>query len=104
MAAHTDRLARFTREAKTVAGLNHPNIVTLYSVDEADGVHFLTMELVKGKPLDQLLPATGFPLGRIFELAIPIADAVASAHAQGVVHRDLKRASGSKCSTSAWPS
>ncbi len=90
MASDEDRLARFRREAKIVAGLNHPNIVTLYSVDEAEDLHFLTMELVEGKTLGELLPPDGFPLERLFQLAIPIVDAVAGAHARGVVHRDLK--------------
>jgi TolB-like protein/Tfp pilus assembly protein PilF len=92
MASNPDRLSRFEREAKTVAALNHPNIVTMFSVEEADGVHFLTMELVDGKALDALLPPGGFPLERLLALSIPIADAVASAHARGIVHRDLKPA------------
>jgi serine/threonine protein kinase/Flp pilus assembly protein TadD len=96
MAAQPDRLARFAREAKAVASLNHPNIVTLHSIEEADtaagSVHFLTMELVAGKTIGDLLPPTGFSLERIVELALPITDAIASAHAKGVVHRDLKPA------------
>jgi non-specific serine/threonine protein kinase len=87
-----ERVERFTREAKIVAGLSHPNIVTLHSVEEADGVHFLTMELVDGKTLDRLIPRGGLDLDRLFELAIPIADAVAAAHEAGVTHRDLKPA------------
>ena len=55
MASDPERLARFKREATTVAGLNHPNIVTLHSVDEADGVHFLTMELIEGRTLDKVI-------------------------------------------------
>ncbi len=90
MASDPERLSRFQREAKAVAALSHPNIVTLFSVDEADGVHFLTMELVAGQPLTGLLPSGGFSLDQFFALAIPIADAVASAHSRGVVHRDLK--------------
>ncbi len=90
MASDEDRLSRFRREARIVAGLNHPNIVTLHSVDEADGLHFLTMELVEGKTLGELTPPDGFSLERVLELAIPIIDAVAGAHARGVVHRDLK--------------
>jgi tetratricopeptide (TPR) repeat protein len=92
MASDPQRLARFQREAKTVAALNHPNIVTIFSVEEADGIHFLTMELVAGKALNELLPKGGFSLDRFLALATPIADAVASAHAQGIVHRDLKPA------------
>jgi eukaryotic-like serine/threonine-protein kinase len=87
-----DRLARFTREAQILAALNHPNIVTVHSVEEDRGVHFITMELVKGTTLAEILPRDGFALDRFFDLAIPLADAVAAAHAQGVVHRDLKPA------------
>ena len=90
MAGSQNRLERFQREAKTIAALNHPNIVTLFSVEEADGIHFITMELVEGKTLGDHLPATGFSLERFFELSIPMADAVASAHGRGIVHRDLK--------------
>jgi len=94
MAADPDRRARFDREARVVAGLNHPNIVTLHSVEEADSpagsVHFITMELVVGRTLTQLLPRNGFPLDRLLEIAIPLADAVAIAHRAGITHRDLK--------------
>ena len=86
------RLERFQREAKTVASLNHPNIVTLYSVEEDAGVRFLTMELIEGQGLDQVLTAGGLPLERVFESGIAIADALAAAHDKGIVHRDLKPA------------
>ena len=90
MASDPTRLSRFSREAKTVAGLNHPNIVTLYSVDEADGIHFLTMELVEGQPLDAVLPEGGLDVAHLLDLGISISDALAEAHAQGIIHRDLK--------------
>ena len=86
------RLQRFEREAKTVAALNHPNIVTVYSIEEVEGTHFLTMECVLGDSLDRLIPATGMPLDTVFDIAIPLADALAAAHQQGIVHRDLKPA------------
>ena len=85
-------LARFQREARAVAALNHPHIVTIYSVEEAGGVNFLTMELVDGQALDRLIPATGLPVERIVEIAGALADALAAAHEKGIVHRDLKPA------------
>ncbi|MGB5816784.1 MAG: protein kinase [Thermoanaerobaculia bacterium] len=90
LAASQDRLERFQREAETLAALDHPNIVHIYSVEEADGVRFLTMQLVEGKRLSDLIPKSGMPLERIFKFAIPLADALAAAHEKGVIHRDLK--------------
>ena len=92
MSAHADRLARFQREAKAVAALNHPHIVTIHSVEEAEGIHFLTMELVEGTSLDEVLPPGGLPLAKVFEVGIALADALAAAHEKGIVHRDLKPA------------
>src|SRR5437868_12601692 len=92
VASHPDRLARLEREARTVAGLNHPGIVTLYALEEQEGVRFLTMELVEGQGLDKLVTAGGLPLGRVLDLAIPLAEALAAAHERGVIHRDLKPA------------
>ena len=90
VAASPDRLARFEREARTVAGLKHPNIVTLFSVEDEDGVRFLTMELVEGMSLDRIVTPGGLPLSRVLELAMPLANALVAAHERGVVHRDLK--------------
>ncbi len=84
------RLARFEREVKTVAALNHPNIVTIYSVEEADGYRFFTMEHVEGRTLSQLIPPGGLPLREFLRIAVPLADALAAAHARGVTHRDIK--------------
>ena len=97
-----ERLARFEREAKTLAALDHPNIVHIYSVEsatvegdaegEARTVHFLTMQRVDGRPLSEMIPEGGLPLERIFQLGIPLAEALAAAHEKGIVHRDLKPA------------
>src|SRR5258706_13486525 len=86
------RLARFEREARMVAGLNHPNIVVLYSVEDDDDVRFLTMELVEGHSLGDLVTPGGLPIGRVLDLGIAITDALTAAHERGVVHRDLKPA------------
>src|SRR5690242_6143118 len=90
VASSPDRLARFEREATTVAGLNHPNIVVLHSIEEAAGTRFLTMELVEGGTLDQSVTPGGLPVTRVIELGIAMADALTAAHEKGVVHRDLK--------------
>ncbi len=92
MAQDPERLARFRREAKTLAQLDHPNIVTIYSVEESDGVHFLTMQLVEGQPLDRLIPAGGLAVEQIVEIASALGDALSAAHEKGIVHRDLKPA------------
>src|SRR5258706_6574648 len=90
VASSPDRLARLQREARMIAGLNHPSIVTLYSIEEEDGVPFLTMELIEGRSLGSLVIPGGLPLSRVLELSIPMADALVAAHERGVVHRDLK--------------
>ena len=92
MADDPVRLERFQREAKTVAALNHPHIVHIYSVEEVDGVRFLTMELVEGDSLDHLIQPGGLPLARVFDIGIAVADGLATAHEKGIVHRDLKPA------------
>ena len=92
VATDSGRLARFEREAQIVAGLNHPNIVTLFSVEDEDGIRFLTMELIEGQSLDQHVTPGGLPLARVLDRAVPLADALAAAHERGVVHRDLKPA------------
>jgi eukaryotic-like serine/threonine-protein kinase len=92
VASSPERLARFEREATTVAGLNHPNIVVLHSIEEAQGTRFLTMELVEGRSLDQSVTPGGLPASRVIELGIAMAEALAAAHEKGVIHRDLKPA------------
>jgi serine/threonine protein kinase/tetratricopeptide (TPR) repeat protein len=88
----SERVARFVREASILASLNHPNIATIYEIGREGHVRFLVMELVQGTTLGDLIPAGGIPVERFFQLAIPLADALASAHRQGIVHRDLKPA------------
>jgi serine/threonine protein kinase/tetratricopeptide (TPR) repeat protein len=90
VASHEDRLARFEREAKTIAALNHPHIVTIHSIEEAGGIRFLTMELIEGLSLDQMIASGALPLARVLDVAIALADALSAAHEKGIVHRDLK--------------
>ena len=92
MANDTERLARFQREARTVAALNHPQIVTIYSVEEAEGLHFITMELIEGQSLKQRIAEGAMHVEQIVEFAGAIAEALAAAHEKGIVHRDLKPA------------
>ena len=89
-AAHQERLDRFRREAKALAALSHPNIVTIYSVEEIDGLHFLTMEYVEGETLSEVVPENGLQLDPFFGIAIALADALSKAHEAGIIHRDLK--------------
>ncbi len=92
VASSPERLQRFEREATTVAALNHPNIVTIYGIEESGGHRFIAMELVEGETLDRMIAPGGMPLAKIFDIAIPLADALAAAHDKGIVHRDLKPA------------
>ena len=90
LAADPERRERFEREATTIAALNHPNIVTIYSVEESDGLHFITMELVQGSTLKEKIPAGGLTLDEFFKLSVPMVDAIDAAHKQGITHRDIK--------------
>jgi eukaryotic-like serine/threonine-protein kinase len=85
-----DRKRRFIQEAKAASALNHPNIVHIYDIGEADGVGYIAMEFVQGNTLDRLIGKTGLSLRDTLKFAIQIADALARAHAAGIVHRDLK--------------
>ena len=85
-----DRLRRFEQEARAVAALSHPNIVSVYDVGEAGGVHYIVSELLEGETLHKRIGTTGIPGRRAIELAIQLANGLAAAHDQGIVHRDLK--------------
>jgi serine/threonine protein kinase/Tol biopolymer transport system component len=87
-----ERRERFEREAQAIAALNHPGIVTIYSVEQAGSTWFLTMELVEGRPLGDIIPTHGLPLDQALKIAIAVADAMAAAHQKGITHRDLKPA------------
>jgi non-specific serine/threonine protein kinase len=93
-----DRRQRFQREAEAIAALDHPNIVTVYSIetatpdspDGAEAVTFITMQLVEGRTLDELIPPGGMSLPRFLDIALPLTDALSAAHRKGITHRDLK--------------
>lgn len=84
------RRARLEREASAVAMLNHPNIVTVHSLEEHESTLFITMELVEGSTLTEVIPSEGFGLDRLLTISIELTDALHAAHSRGVVHRDLK--------------
>jgi serine/threonine protein kinase/tetratricopeptide (TPR) repeat protein len=90
VAADAGRRRRFARESQVLAALNHPNIVTIHSVDEVDDQPFLVMEWIQGLPLGELIPPEGLPPERFLAFAVPLAAAIAQAHQAGIVHRDLK--------------
>jgi len=92
LAADPKGLQRFEREAKAIAALNHPNIVTIHSVESADGVHFLTMERVEGDNLETRIGVGGVAFPGFLEIARPLVDALCAAHEKGITHRDLKPA------------
>jgi len=88
--ADPGRKRRFVQEAKAASALNHPNIVTVHDIDQADGVDFIAMEFVEGKTLDEAIGRKGLKLNEALKYAIQIADALARAHSAGIVHRDVK--------------
>ena len=88
--ADENRRRRFVQEARAASALNHPNIVTIHEIESSEGIDFIVMEYVPGKTLDALIPRQGMRLGEALRVAIPVADALAAAHASGMVHRDLK--------------
>ena len=82
--------ARFVQEAKSISGLQHPNICVLHDIGSEAGVDFMVMEYVEGRQLDRVIPADGLPANVAMNYAVQIADALARAHSTGIVHRDLK--------------
>ena len=88
--ADADRKRRFIQEAKAASALNHPSIITIHDIDQADGIDYIAMEYVAGKTLDELIPRKGMRLSLALKYAVQIADALAQAHGAGIIHRDLK--------------
>jgi len=89
-AGRADRRRRFVQEAQLASSLHHPHIVTIFDIGSAEGVDYLAMELVKGRPLAAAIPPRGMRLSDALRFGIQIADALSAAHAAGIVHRDLK--------------
>jgi serine/threonine protein kinase len=89
-ARDADRVARFQREAKLLASLNHPNIAAIHGLEESEGTNFLVLELVEGETLADRIKAGPIPVEESLKLALQIAEALEAAHGKGVIHRDLK--------------
>ncbi|MHC4992627.1 MAG: protein kinase domain-containing protein, partial [Planctomycetota bacterium] len=92
VAGDVDRLARFEREAKTLASLNHPNIASIYGLEEVDGERYIILEYVEGETLEERLRSGALPVDEALTMAIQIAEAIEAAHEKGIIHRDLKPA------------
>ena len=109
-AQDTERLRRFQREAKVLASLNHPNIASIYGLEQSGSTHYLVLELVPGETLAERMARGPIPADEALEIASKITEALEAAHERGIVHRDLKpptscspRMTRSKCWTSASP-
>src|SRR6266581_1424266 len=89
VAAHPDRMKRFVQEAKAASALNHPNIITIYEIDETDSNHFIATEFIDGETLRER-EQKPLQLSESLDIAMQIASALAAAHAAGIVHRDIK--------------
>ncbi len=89
VAADPDRMKRFEQEARAASGLNHPNIITIYEIDQIASTHFIAAEFIQGVTLRERM-RTQLPLGGVLDVAVQIASALAAAHANGIVHRDIK--------------
>src|SRR5207302_7373615 len=89
-AAHPDRMKRFVQEAKAASALNHPNILTIYEIDQTDSGHFIATEFIDGETLRERESKGSLRLAESLEIATQIASALAAARAAGIVHRDVK--------------
>jgi serine/threonine-protein kinase len=90
VAADPNRMKRFVQEAKAASGLNHPNIITIYEIDQSDSIPFIATEFIEGSTLRERMRAQPLTLGEVLNVAVQIAGALAAAHANGIVHRDIK--------------
>src|SRR3989454_8886440 len=90
LATNQDRMRRFRQEAKAASALNHPNIITIYEIEQIDSVNFIATELIQGETLRQRMRSAPMKLGEVLDVATQIASALSAAHAVGIVHRDIK--------------
>src|SRR5438046_72670 len=90
VAAHPDRMKRFVQEAKAASALNHPNIITIYEIDETDSGHFIATEFIDGVTLRERIRKASIKPGEVLDVAAQIAGALSAAHAARIVHRDIK--------------
>ena len=90
VASDRERLKRFEKEARAASSLNHPGIVTVYDIGEADGTAYIAMELVEGATLREMVSQGALPIRKVLQIGAQVADALAKAHAAGIVHRDIK--------------
>ncbi len=90
VASNHDRMERFSREAKSAAALNHPNIATIHEIGESEGVNFIAMEFIDGATLREKIHEEKFELRKLLRYLQHVAEGLAKAHASGIVHRDLK--------------
>lgn len=90
LASDRTRMQRFTQEAQAASALNHPNIITIYEIEEKDSTHFIATEFIDGETLRQYALHTRLTISESLDIAIQVASALSAAHAGGIVHRDIK--------------
>src|SRR3712207_4167850 len=90
MVAKKVNLARFEREARLASTLDHPNICTIYGLHEVEGLHFISMQYIEGQNIRQLVSGRPLVRERALSIALQVTDALAAAHARGIIHRDIK--------------
>jgi serine/threonine protein kinase len=90
LAANHDRMRRFVQEAKAASALNHPNIITIYEIDETGSGHFIATEFIDGETLRERGRQVPMKLGEVLDIAAQIAGALSAAHAAGIIHRNIK--------------